>query len=117
MFNDKVQGLTVSSDTDGYVTINNISTSTNSVNSANGTYNAYYVSSTTNNYLADQFANQRIENLIYRVAFIYILIFLTLYLTLVPFCALFDCVDNKSHKRKIKTNSEEGSYQGIKHRS
>jgi hypothetical protein len=50
------------------------------------------------------------------VAFIYILVFLVLYLTLVPFCALFDCVDNKSHKRKLKA-SEEGSYQGIKHRN
>jgi hypothetical protein len=51
------------------------------------------------------------------VAFIYILIFLTLYLTLIPFCALVDCVDNKSHKRKYKSASEEGTYQGIKPRS
>jgi hypothetical protein len=54
--------------------------------------------------------------LIYRVAFIYILVFLTLYLTLVPFCALVDCVDSKSQKRKLRAE-EEGSYQGIKHRS
>ena len=54
--------------------------------------------------------------MIYRIAFIYILVFLTLYLTLIPFCALVDCVDNKSLKRKIKSE-EDGSYQGIKYRS
>lgn len=97
-------------DNDGYITIPNLTTSTNSI------VISYLVSSNKLSIPADIFKSERIENLIYRVAFIYILIFLTLYLTLIPFCALFDCVDNKSLKRKIKT-SEEGTYQGIKPRS
>lgn len=77
---------------------------------------AYFVSTIASSISADMFASERIENLIYRVAFIYILVFLTLYLTLIPLCAIVDCVDNKSQKRKYKA-SEEGSYQGIKHRT
>jgi hypothetical protein len=102
--------LSISSDSDGFVTISNITTS------VSASINSYFVSSLAGSSVADSFNSERIENLIYRVAFIYILVFLFLYLTLLPFCALFDCVDNKSLKRKIKI-SEQESYQGIKHRS
>lgn len=110
IYNGNTISLSTSSDSDGFVTISGITTSNTSV------VNYYYVSSASNSAIADQFSSERIENLIYRVAFIYILIFLFLYLTLIPFCALFDCVDNKASNRKVKTEEEE-TYQGIKHKT
>lgn len=87
--------LPISSNNQGYLMISSVSTSTPS------SVVSYYVSSTSSTYI-DQYVSQRIENIIYRYAFIYILVFLSLYLLLIPLCALTDCVDNKSSKRKIK---------------
>jgi len=77
------------------VTINSITT--NLVSST--IINSYYVSSIASAVATQTFDSQRIENIIYKVAFIYILVFLVLYLTLIPCCAIFDCVDKRSTKR------------------
>ena len=62
----------------------------------------YYVSSVASTAISEAYSDQRIENIIYQDAFIYILVFVTLYLVLIPICALTDCVDNKSTKRHVR---------------
>jgi hypothetical protein len=109
MVNNAIQSLSVSSDSDGYLTISGVPTSTSI------TQYAIYVTTTSTTSSGDLYSSQRIENIIYRDAFIYILVVIALYLVLVPMCALVDCVDNKSFRRRI--NKEEESYQGIRNRT
>lgn len=109
MINNAIQTLSVSSDSDGYLTIAGVPTSTST------TQYAIYVTTTAAISSGDLYSSQRIENIIYRDAFIYILVVIALYLILLPMCALVDCVDNKSFRRRI--NKEEDSYQGIRNRT
>ena len=96
LLNDATSSLSASSDTDGFITLTGVSASTGSVS------NAYYVSSVASTAISEAYSDQRIENIIYQDAFIYILVFVTLYLVLIPICALTDCVDNKSTKRHVR---------------
>lgn len=102
--NNAGQGLSVISDADGYLTISNVPTSTTLAQFA------IYVTISPSNSAGDLYASQRIENIIYRDAFIYILIVACLYLVFLPMCALVDCVDKKSTRRRI---SSEETYQGV----
>lgn len=93
--NGLVVSKVVASDSEGFLTISSIST--NIINSV--VIDSYYVSSISSTTAIQTFDSQRIENIIYKVAFIYILVFLVLYLLLIPCCAIFDCVDKRSTKR------------------
>jgi|JI9StandDraft_2_1071091.scaffolds.fasta_scaffold244378_1 hypothetical protein len=102
--NNAGQGLSVSSDTDGYLTIANVPTSTST------SQFAVYVTTTASSSAGDLYAAQRIENIIYRDAFVYILVVICLYLIFLPMCALVDCVDSKGSRRRV---GREESYQGV----
>jgi hypothetical protein len=63
----------------------------------------------------DVYSGERIENVIYRDSFIYILVVASLYLVLLPMCALCDCVDNKAFRRRVERESD--TYQDVRQRT